>query len=153
MHPLRVTVWCALWSGVTLGPDFFANEDGASVTINTVTHRTMITDFRYPLFTVLMWTMFGFNKMVELSTHLMSQSIFLVKRLITIQLAGMVMSFGSQEAAIWNSWIIFCGAPLKNSVMPTYHRRFSIRRLTFVRTLPRYDDIHSKKCMKIDSFK
>lgn len=48
MHPLRVTVWCGLWSGGIIGPYFFQNEDGATITVNGDTYRTMITDFFVP---------------------------------------------------------------------------------------------------------
>jgi len=48
MHPLRVTVWCGLWSGGIIGPYFFEDEGGATVTVNGDTYRTMITDFFVP---------------------------------------------------------------------------------------------------------
>ncbi|KAI8123095.1 hypothetical protein CVS40_6188 [Lucilia cuprina] len=31
-HPLKVTVWCAIWSGGIIGPYFFENENGVTVT-------------------------------------------------------------------------------------------------------------------------
>lgn len=32
IHPQRVTVWFALWSGDVIGPYFFANAGGNAVT-------------------------------------------------------------------------------------------------------------------------
>lgn len=48
MHPQRVTVWCALWSGGIIGPFFFENEDGSAVTVNGERYRAMITQFLVP---------------------------------------------------------------------------------------------------------
>lgn len=47
MHPQKVTVWCAFWSGGVIGPFFFFFEDHAenAVTVNGVRYRNMITDF------------------------------------------------------------------------------------------------------------
>lgn len=49
MHPNRVTVWCGFWSGGIIGPYFFENEDGDSVTVNGVRYRDMLTNFLWPL--------------------------------------------------------------------------------------------------------
>lgn len=48
MHPLRVTVWCGLWRGGIIGPYFFENEAGATVTVNGITYRNMLTSFLWP---------------------------------------------------------------------------------------------------------
>lgn len=48
MHPQRVTVWCALWSGGIIGPFFFENEAGDAVTVNGERYRAMITQFFVP---------------------------------------------------------------------------------------------------------
>ena len=45
MHPQRVTVWCAFWSGGVIGPYFFENDDVRAVTINGNRYQEMITDF------------------------------------------------------------------------------------------------------------
>lgn len=45
LHPQRVTVWCAIWSGGVIGPYFFQTEDGAAVTVNGERYRAMITNF------------------------------------------------------------------------------------------------------------
>ncbi|GFX58193.1 transposable element Tc3 transposase [Trichonephila clavipes] len=34
LHPEKLTVWCALWAGVIIGPYFFKNDKGHNVTIN-----------------------------------------------------------------------------------------------------------------------
>ena len=44
MHPSRVTVWCAFWSNGIIGPFFFENEDGDTVTVNGERYRAMLTD-------------------------------------------------------------------------------------------------------------
>ena len=89
MHPLRVTVWCGLWSGGIIGPYFFEDEGGATVTVNGDTYRTMITDFFMPTLdgidaVHIMWTMFGFSRMVQLVTHLMPQSTYCAKRSMAV---------------------------------------------------------------------
>lgn len=45
IHPQRVTVWCGFWSGGIIGPFFFENEEGASVTVNGEHYRAMLSDF------------------------------------------------------------------------------------------------------------
>lgn len=48
MHPQRLTVWCGLWHGGIIGPYFFRNEAGVSVTVNGERYRTMLTEFLWP---------------------------------------------------------------------------------------------------------
>lgn len=48
MHPPRVTVWCALWSGGVVGPYFFENDKGVAVTVNSERYGRMIEDFLWP---------------------------------------------------------------------------------------------------------
>jgi len=48
MHPQKVTVWCALWSGGVIGPYFFENDAGATVTVNGERYRNMINNFLLP---------------------------------------------------------------------------------------------------------
>ncbi len=48
MHPQRVTVWCGFWAGGVIGPHFFENEAGETVTVNGVRYRDMITNFLWP---------------------------------------------------------------------------------------------------------
>ena len=45
MHPPRITVWCGIWSGGVIGPYFFENAAGATVILNGVRYRDMITNF------------------------------------------------------------------------------------------------------------
>ena len=45
MHPEKLTVWCGLWSGGIIGPFFFKNGAGATVTVNSVRYREMINQF------------------------------------------------------------------------------------------------------------
>lgn len=52
-YPQRVTVWCGFWTGGVIGPYFFANEAGETVTVNGVRYREMITDFFWPEVDVL----------------------------------------------------------------------------------------------------
>ena len=63
----------------------------------------------------------------------------------------MVTSIDGQKVAIWHHWSNFCGVPLKKSNMPTSQGQFWILRATFVMSLPRYNPIHSKKCIRICS--
>lgn len=45
LHPEKVTVWCALWSGGIIGPYFFENAEGVALTVNGERYRAMIRDF------------------------------------------------------------------------------------------------------------
>ena len=44
----RVTVWCGFWAGGIIGPYFFENEAGATVSVNGLRYRTMINEFLLP---------------------------------------------------------------------------------------------------------
>lgn len=48
LHPQRVTVWCGFWAGGVIGPYFFENEAGATVSVNGVRYREMLTNFFWP---------------------------------------------------------------------------------------------------------
>ncbi|GFX79462.1 putative transposable element [Trichonephila clavipes] len=48
LHPEKLTVWCALWAGGIIGPNFFKNEEGHNVTVNGNRYRAMITNFFIP---------------------------------------------------------------------------------------------------------
>ncbi|GFV96068.1 putative DD41D transposase [Trichonephila clavipes] len=48
LHPEKLTVWCALWAGEIIGPDFFKNDEGHNVTVNGDRYRAMITNFFIP---------------------------------------------------------------------------------------------------------
>ena len=48
MHPLRATVWCGFWAGGIIGPFFFEDDDGNSVTVTGNRYRGMITNFLWP---------------------------------------------------------------------------------------------------------
>ena len=58
--------------------------------------------------------MFGFNRVVQLVTHFMHQTIYCAKSLAILKLAEMVMSIACQEAA---NWTIFSVKLLKKCVM------------------------------------
>ena len=45
MHPLKVNVWCGLWSGGIIGPFFFENDDGDFITTNGDRYREMLQFF------------------------------------------------------------------------------------------------------------
>ncbi|GFY35124.1 putative transposable element [Trichonephila clavipes] len=48
LHPVKLTVWCALWAGGIIGPYFFKNDEGHNVTVNGDRYRAMITNFFIP---------------------------------------------------------------------------------------------------------
>ncbi|GFY00640.1 transposable element Tc3 transposase [Trichonephila clavipes] len=48
LHPEKLTVWCALWTGRIIGPYFFKNDKGHNVTVNGDRYRAMITNFFIP---------------------------------------------------------------------------------------------------------
>ena len=72
MYPLWVTVCCSLWGQSNIGLCFFETEKCAIITANGDTYHTMINDFLYPLFRVLMWAMFDL-KILQPFTHHMPQ--------------------------------------------------------------------------------
>ena len=45
LYPEKVTIWCALYSEVMIGPYFYENEDGTIVTVNSERYGHTITDF------------------------------------------------------------------------------------------------------------
>jgi hypothetical protein len=45
MHPQKVTVWCGLWVGGIIGPYFFENDEGQTVTVNEARYREMLEYF------------------------------------------------------------------------------------------------------------
>ncbi|GFV49262.1 uncharacterized protein TNCV_237961 [Trichonephila clavipes] len=47
LHPEKLTVWSALWSGGIIGPYFFKNDEGHNVTVNGDRYRAMITNFSF----------------------------------------------------------------------------------------------------------
>ncbi|GFX06826.1 DUF4817 domain-containing protein [Trichonephila clavipes] len=48
LHPEKLTVWCTLWAGGIIGPYFFKNDEGHTVTVNGDRYRAMITNFFIP---------------------------------------------------------------------------------------------------------
>ncbi|GFX25698.1 DUF4817 domain-containing protein [Trichonephila clavipes] len=48
LHPEKLTVWCALWTGGIIRPYFFKNDEGHNVTVNGDRYRAMITNFFIP---------------------------------------------------------------------------------------------------------
>lgn len=49
LHPMKVTVWCGLHAGGIIGPYFFEDADGHTVTVNAERYRDMITNFLWPI--------------------------------------------------------------------------------------------------------
>ena len=47
-----MTVWCALWSEGVVGPYFFENKDGTTVTVNSDRYDRMINDLFLPAIVV-----------------------------------------------------------------------------------------------------
>lgn len=48
LHPEKLTVWCGLWRHGIIGPYFFKDERGKTVTVNGERYRAMITEFVWP---------------------------------------------------------------------------------------------------------
>lgn len=44
----KVTVWCGFWCGGVIGPYFFENDAGQSVTVNGEHYRSMLENFFWP---------------------------------------------------------------------------------------------------------
>ena len=43
----RITVWCEFWSRDIIGPLFFENEQGETVTVNGDRYRAMLNEFLF----------------------------------------------------------------------------------------------------------
>lgn len=48
MYPQRVTVWCGFWRKGLIGPYFFEDAEGNTITVNRERYRAMISDFLWP---------------------------------------------------------------------------------------------------------
>lgn len=48
LHPLKATVWCGVHAGGVIGPYFFEDAIGNTVTVNGERYRAMINDFLLP---------------------------------------------------------------------------------------------------------
>ena len=76
-QPLRVHVWCDLWSGISISLYFFENEHKNTFTVNEDTYCTLIIDLFAPTFHVFD---VNDNRIVQPATHLMPQSNYCFKR-------------------------------------------------------------------------
>lgn len=76
MHPQKVTVWCALWSKGIIGPYFFEDEAGNTVTVDSQRYYAMIEDYFCRNLKEWICTMFFFNKTVQLANIQQLQSFF-----------------------------------------------------------------------------
>lgn len=47
-YPQKLNVWCGLWHGGIIGPYFFRNEEGDTVTTNGPRYRAMLEEFLWP---------------------------------------------------------------------------------------------------------
>ena len=100
MHPKRVTVWCALWSGGVIGPYFFENAAGEAVTVNGVRYREMLSEFFDLNWIILIWMIFGFKRMALHLILLMKQSLYCLPNFLEELLQETVMLIGHQDHVI-----------------------------------------------------
>lgn len=49
LHDAKVTVWCGVCAKTVIGPFFFEDDDGHTVTVNQERYRDMITNFFMPI--------------------------------------------------------------------------------------------------------
>ena len=47
MHSKRITVWCGFWSRDIIGPFFFENQKGETVTVNGDCYWAMMNEFLF----------------------------------------------------------------------------------------------------------
>ena len=62
LHIEKVTVWCALWSEVVIGPYFSENNYETTVTVNSKRYGHMITDFFCLLLKSTTWRIWWFQQ-------------------------------------------------------------------------------------------
>ena len=112
-HPQRVTVWCGFWSRSIIGPFFFENKQGETVTVNGDRYRGMLNEF---LFTKIeqgrILATFGFNRTALRATQPKLYSMFCVLFLKIALSAAELTSFGLLGAAISHRWTIICEVSL-----------------------------------------
>ena len=73
LHSPKVTVWAAMSAHGIIGPHFFENRQGKSVTVNSDRYIAMLRDFSIHNLNILkpIIVRHGFNKMARLATQLM----------------------------------------------------------------------------------
>ena len=49
LYDQKVTVWCAVCANMIIGPYFFEDDDGATITVNGEYYRAIIKDFVMPI--------------------------------------------------------------------------------------------------------
>lgn len=49
LYDQKVTVWCGVCAGMVIGPYFFEDDDGATITVNGERYRALITDYLMPI--------------------------------------------------------------------------------------------------------
>lgn len=49
LYDQKVTVWCGICADKVIGPYFYENDDGATVTVNAERYRAMIRDYVMPI--------------------------------------------------------------------------------------------------------
>ena len=113
-HPKRVTAWCDI-----IGPVFFENEQGETVTVNGDRYRAMLNQF---LFTKIEEEDIGniWRQQYGATWHTAGSALVVLRPALEIALSATeLMSFGHLGAAIWYRWTIICEVPSKISVTPT----------------------------------
>uniref|UniRef100_A0A8D9EM93 Transposase n=1 Tax=Cacopsylla melanoneura TaxID=428564 RepID=A0A8D9EM93_9HEMI len=48
LHSLKVTVWCGVYAGKVIGPYFFEDDVGNTVSVNGERYRAMVNEFLLP---------------------------------------------------------------------------------------------------------
>jgi hypothetical protein len=48
LYNTKVTTWCAIWSRGVIGPYFFEDEDGSTITVTSQSYTEMINEFLAP---------------------------------------------------------------------------------------------------------
>ena len=69
MHSEKVTVWCGLWAGYSIGPYFFKDAANLNVTVYGERYREMIVNVSCSRGKSLTFMTCGFNKMVPHATQ------------------------------------------------------------------------------------
>ena len=108
-HSKRVTVWCGLWSRDRIGPFFFENEQGETITVNGNRYRACWTNFCSQKLIRRILATFAFNSTALYATQPKLHSMFWALFLKIALSAAELMSFGELGAAFWHLWTIICG--------------------------------------------
>lgn len=124
MHPQKVPVWCGLWAGGIIGPNFFENDDGIAITVNEERYRSMITNLFW-----LKWIYLDVDEMWFQQDGATCYTTHATMDILCKRFEGMVMSRGGdvnwppRSCDLTPLNFFSCGGFLSRRSLPTSCKR------------------------------